>query len=146
MVFHWSLSDSKSPHVSRTLLNCSYLWVSHTDDSWWLFTGVWVTVSLLRSPGLFWVFLSILNNAVVWMVSILHLISNSFSLSSKLLGTVARASTIIGITFTLIFQRLFEFSGKVQVFVLSFCFLLTSPCELLRLQNILVNKLSLLVN
>ena len=32
------------------------LWVFHTSVNWWFFTGVWVTASLLRSPGLFLVF------------------------------------------------------------------------------------------
>ena len=32
------------------------LWVFHISVSWWFFTGVWVTESLLKSPGLFSVF------------------------------------------------------------------------------------------
>ena len=38
--------------------------VFHISVSWWFFTGVWVTVSLLKSPGLvsgFWPFLAILS-------------------------------------------------------------------------------------
>ena len=50
MVFHWSLSDSESPQISRTLL------------------------SILAYP----------NNAVIWMVLILFLISNFSSLFPKL--------------------------------------------------------------
>ena len=61
MVIHWSLSDSKSLQVSRTLLSIlsnlnnyfTHLRVSHTSISWWSFTGVWVTASLFKSPGLF---------------------------------------------------------------------------------------------
>ena len=34
--------------------------VFHTIIHWWSFTGVRVTASLLRSPGLFWVFYPIL--------------------------------------------------------------------------------------
>ena len=123
MVFHWSLSVSKSSQVSRTLLsilavlNNAVVWmvstrlstskssspfsnpsvtvpnapitigiivtcmfhsffnplkkvevliiiiiiiysfrVFYTSVSWWFSTGVWVTPSLLKSPGLFWVF------------------------------------------------------------------------------------------
>ena len=125
MVFHWSLSDSKCPQISRTLLSiltvfnnavvwmvstrsptsqssrsfnnplvtvpkapipisiiftfmfhsffnslarsryyyyyyCYLLiWVFHISVSWWSFTGVWVTASLLKFPGLssvFWPF------------------------------------------------------------------------------------------
>ena len=37
----------------------THLVVFHTCVSWWFSTGVWVTASLLRSLGLFWVFWSI---------------------------------------------------------------------------------------
>ena len=116
MVFHWGLSDGKSPQVFRTLLsnladlNKSVVWivstrpaiskspssstnllmtvprasikiiiivtfmfhyyyhyyyyyyyyyslrVFHIIVSWWYFTGVWLTASLLQSPELFPVF------------------------------------------------------------------------------------------
>ena len=52
MVFHWSLSNSKSPQVSRTLLSI----------------------------------LAVLNNAVVWMVSIHPLTSKSSSPFNNPLG------------------------------------------------------------
>ena len=38
--------------------------VFHISVSWWFFTGVWVTASLLKSPGLvlrFWAFLAVLS-------------------------------------------------------------------------------------
>ena len=38
--------------------------VFHISVSWWFFTGVWVTASLLKSPGLlsvFWPFLAVLS-------------------------------------------------------------------------------------
>ena len=38
--------------------------VFHISVNWWFFTGVWVTASLLRSPGLvsgFWLFLAMLS-------------------------------------------------------------------------------------
>ena len=135
-----------------------YYYYFHTSVSWWSFTGVWVTASLLRSPGFFWVVIFIceffhtnnswwlfievsdikssqesrtllsipanLNNVAVWMVSILPLISNSSSLSSKLLGTVPRAPTTIGITFTLIFQSFFSSLARsryLSIFSLSNC-------------------------
>ena len=66
MVFHWSLSDSRSPQVSRTLL------IILTD-----------------------------LNAVIGMVLIRPLISNSFSPFTKPLGTVLSAPITIGITVTL---------------------------------------------
>ena len=48
-----------------------------------------------------------LNHAVVWVVSILPLISNSSSFLSKYLGTVPSAPTTIGITDTLMFSSFF---------------------------------------
>ena len=55
-----SQSESHSP---RQMLGCAYtiitiysLRVFHFSVSWWSFTGVWVTASLLKSPGLFSVF------------------------------------------------------------------------------------------
>ena len=62
-IVHWSLSDRKSPQVSRTLL------------------------SILAN----------LNNAVVWIVSILPLIFNSSSSLFKPLGMVPSAPTTNGI-------------------------------------------------
>ena len=35
--------------------------VFRTTVSWWFLTGVWVTASLLKSPGLFWVLWPILK-------------------------------------------------------------------------------------
>ena len=55
---------------STCLLFC-FLWlfffiyslrVFHISVSWWSFTGVWVTASLLRSPGLF---------SILWLFSIM---------------------------------------------------------------------------
>ena len=66
MFFHWSLSDSKSPQVSRTLLSIQ----------------------------------ADLNNDVVWMVSILSLISRSLNLFSRTLRIDPSEPTAIGITVT----------------------------------------------
>ena len=68
MVFHWSLSDSKSPQVSRTLLSI----------------------------------LAVLNNIVVWMVSILPFISMSSSPFNNPLVTVPKVPITIGIIVTLL--------------------------------------------
>ena len=38
------------------MLSLFLIRVSHTNVSWWSFTGDWVTTSLLKSPGLFSVF------------------------------------------------------------------------------------------
>ena len=96
MVFHWSLSDSKSPQVSRirlrilAVLSNAVIWIVssrpptyyyyytlsgfHTSDSWWSFTGVWLTASLLKFTGLFLVFGPILiwlwSPLVIWFLSL----------------------------------------------------------------------------
>ena len=49
-----SLSDNRSPQVSRTLL--SILTDIIIIYSFWVFTWAWVTASLPRAPGLSWVF------------------------------------------------------------------------------------------
>ena len=65
MVFHSSLIDGMSPQVSKTPQHFDLskqdsiiflLRVFHTSVSWWIPAGVWVTVSLLKSPELFSVF------------------------------------------------------------------------------------------
>ena len=56
-VFLWSFS-----HQFCSFLNIYYftlLRVFHSSVSWWSSTGVWVTASLLKFPGLFSVFWSI---------------------------------------------------------------------------------------
>ena len=87
MVFHWSLSDSKS-QVSTTL------------------------------PSI----LAVLNNAVVWMVSTRPPTSKSSSPFSNPLVTVPKAPIPIGIIVTFMFQSVFQFSSKVEVFILLFIF------------------------
>ena len=85
--FHWSLNDSKSLQVSRTLQ-------------------------------------SILS---VWRVSILPLIFISSSLFSKLLESVPRAPTKIGITVTLMYHS-FLVLWQSSSICLSFHFLLVLLC------------------
>ena len=89
MVFHWSLSDSKSPQASRTRLSilAVVVWmvstrpliskssnpinnpsmtdltpyeIFHTSVNLWLFTWVWLIANNLRSSGFFSVFCPIL--------------------------------------------------------------------------------------
>ena len=88
MVFHWRLSDSKSPQVSRTLLSI----------------------------------LTVLNNAVVWMVSTRPPTSKSSSPFSNPLVIVPNAPITIGIIVTCIFHSFFQFPSKVEVFILLFTF------------------------
>ena len=88
IVFHWSLSDSEPPKISRTLLNI----------------------------------LTDLNNAVVWIVSALPSIYNSFKPFTKPYGIVSSAPITISITVTFIFHNFFWFYGKIKIFVSSFVF------------------------
>ena len=74
MVFHWSLSNSKFPQVSRTLLSIP----------------------------------AILNNVVVWMVSIRTPTSKSSSPFSNPLVTVPNAPITIGIIATCMFHSFFN--------------------------------------
>ena len=74
MVFHWSLSDSKSPQVSRTLLSI----------------------------------LAVLNNVVLWLVSIRPPTSKSSSSFNNPLVTVPKAPITIGIIVTCIFHSFFN--------------------------------------
>ena len=95
MVFHWSLSDSKSPQVSRTLLSI----------------------------------LTVLNNAVVWMVSTRPPTSKSSSPFSNPLVTVPNAPITIGIIVTCMFHSFFSSLARsryLSFFSHSFCFILWS--------------------
>ena len=101
-------------------------WVFYTSVSRWFLTRCWVTASHLKSPGLFSLF-SDHSNAVVWMVSIRHLISKSSSSCTNPLVIVPRAPIIIGITVTFMLHRFFNSLAKSRYwsfFSLSFNFTL----------------------
>ena len=87
MVFHWSLSESKSPQVSRTLLSI----------------------------------LTVLNIAVVWMVSTRSQTSKSSSPFSNPLVIVANARITIGMIVTCMFHS--AFNSLTRLRYLSFFFL-----------------------
>ena len=70
-----------------------------TNFNCWSFTGVWDTISFLMSSGHFWIFYP----TVIWMVSILPLISHSFCLLFRHLEIIPRAPIIIRITNTYVF-------------------------------------------
>ena len=74
--------------------------------------------------------LAVLNNLIVWMVSIRPLTSKSSSPFNNHLGTVPKAPITISTIVTFIFHRFFfQFSSKVVVltlFSLSFSFILRS--------------------
>ena len=81
--------------------------VFHISVSWWSFTGVWVTASLLKSPGL-----AVLNNTVVWMVSTRPPTFKSSSPSNSPLVTVPNAPITIGITVTFMFHSFFNSQAR----------------------------------
>ena len=95
MVFHWNLSDSKSPQVSRTLLSI----------------------------------LTVLNNAVVWMVSIRPPTSESSSPFNNPLVTVPKVPITSGILVTCMFHSFFNSLARsryLSFFSHSFSFILWS--------------------
>ena len=63
--------------------------------------------AIVRIISLITIIIPIITRAVVWVFSILPLISNSFSLFSKTVGTVPSAPTITGILVTKRFHRFF---------------------------------------
>ena len=107
MVFHRSLSDSKSLLLSLLLLLLFYyLRVFH------------ISVSDNKFPQVSRTLLSILvelNNAVVWIVSTYPLILKPSCPFTNPLVTVPRAPITIGITVIFMFYGFFQFPSKVQV-------------------------------
>ena len=95
MVFHWSLSDSKSPQISRTLLSI----------------------------------LTVLNNAVVWMVSTRLPTFKSSNPFSNPLVSLPKAPITIGIIVTFKFHSFFNYLARSRYLALfshSFSFILWS--------------------
>ena len=153
MVFNWSFSDSKSPTLSLNiqanlgnaliwtastwslickssyrfwglLLSLYYLWVIHIWVTWSSFTWVWVTASLLGSPGLFFSVFKQIFMLCFWL-SPLVLISKSSSAFTSFLEIVPSAT----ITVIFMFQFFFSSLAKckyVSLFSFSFIFTLWS--------------------
>ena len=122
IVYHWCLSDSKCLQVSRSLLLLLLLLytfrVFHTSISWWFFTEVWVTASLLKSPGLFSVFWpSSIMLSFGWSPLVRQLTKSSRPFNNPLV-TVPKAPITIGTIVTFMFHSFFQFSCKVEVFIL----------------------------
>ena len=85
------------------------------------------------------------NNAVVWMVSILPLISSATRPLSKPLRTVPNALTVSVTVTPCLFGFFFFFVlWHGPSIWLSFCFLLISLCSSLKRQNLLDGKFSFL--
>ena len=96
--------------------------------SWWSFTGVWVTASLLKSPGLFSVLWPI-SLTVVWMVSIRFPTSKSSNPFNSPLVSVPNAPITIGIIVSFMFYSFFNSLARlryVSFFSISFSFILWS--------------------
>ena len=119
MVFYWSLIDSRSSQVFRTLLRIVadyyyFLRCFHTSVNWWSFTGVWVTASIFKSTGLLSVSRTPLStlvdqgNAVIWMMPARLPISRSSNHLSKPLESVLIAPVLIGITVTFMLHNFFS--------------------------------------
>ena len=94
--------------------------VFHISVSWWVFfTGVWVTASVLKSPGLVSSILAVLSDAVVWIVSTRP--SRPFN---NPFVTVPNAPITIGTIVTFMFRSFLKFSSKVEVLIFFFLLLL----------------------
>ena len=89
----------------QSIFQRGMLWGYFFHISLWYFTGVKGTASLYRTHHSI---LAYLIKAVVWMIKILPLISNSSSLSLKSFGTLQSAPVTIGITVTLMFNSCFS--------------------------------------
>ena len=143
MVFHWSLSDSKFPQVSRTHLSIladlyyyknynyyfSFKRVFHTSVSWSFFTGGWVTVSRTQVSKTLLNTQPALNNTVIWMVSTRLLISKSSFPCINPLVTFPSTPIRIGIPVVFIFHCFFSSlarSKHLSRFSLFFSFILWS--------------------
>ena len=97
--------------------------IFHTSLSWWFLIRVSVKSNLYWFSRSFFSILSDLNNAGVCMVSILPLIFNTDTLSSKILWTFPEISTIIIVLSpSPSCSTAFSISSMVQGFFLSFTF------------------------
>ena len=122
MVFYWSLRDSKSPQVSRTLLSILADLNAGLED-----LKIRRRVKTIQS----------------WMVFTRRLISKSSSLCTNPLVTVPSAPIAIGITVTFILHFFFcSLARHLSFFSLSFCFSLYQ----LKWQSLLFGSFSFFVN
>ena len=68
--------------------------VFHISVSWWFLTGIWVTASLLKSPGLF---------SVLWLISTVQ-VSSSLQDSSQYSGWSQQCCSLDGLHLSSYFQ------------------------------------------
>ena len=99
-----------------------YLWVFNTSVRWWLFIGIW-NLQISRT------LLSILadfSNAVVWVVLVRPLISNSSNSFSQPLEIVLSVLITISITVNFIFHSFFSPLARSKcLFLFSFSLIFT---------------------
>ena len=106
--------------------------VFHISVSWWSFTGVWVTASLLKSPQVFRTclrILAILSSAVVWIVSTRPPTSKSSRPFNNPLVIVPNAPITSGTIVTFMFHSFLNSLSRsryLSFFSLSFRFILLS--------------------
>ena len=143
MIFHWSLSDSKFPQVSRTLL--SILAVLSNVVIWIISTRIIIIIIIIYSFRVFHWSLSdskcpqvsrprlsilvVLNNAVVWMISSRLATSKSSRPINNPLFTVPKAPITIGTIITIMFHSFFNSLARsryLSFFSHSFSFILWS--------------------
>ena len=111
------------------LLLLLFIRVFHISVSWWFFTGVWVTASLLKSIRTRLRILAVLSNAVVWIVSTRPPTSKSFWPFNNPLVIVPNAPITIGTIVTFMFHSFFNSLARsryLSFFSLSFRFILWS--------------------
>ena len=123
--FHLHLFDGVRFQNSQVMVSFLFtersdLLLFHSFESfyisvrWWFLPGDWVTASLR--------ILSDLNNAVVWMVPTLPLISKFSNCCTNSLVVVPRAPITTGIAVTFMFHSFFQFPSKVLVLIFLFAF------------------------
>ena len=114
--------------TSSIIITYLLIRVFHISFSWWSFTGVWVTASLLKSPGrfsIFWLF----STMLLFGWSPLVLQRPSLPVPLNPLVTVPNALKMIDIIITFMFHSFFYSLARsryLSFFSLSFSFILWS--------------------
>ena len=98
--------------------------IFHTSVSLRSFAGVWVAASFFRT---LLTFLADLKNVVVWMVSILPLIPNSSSLSSKRTTTICKVQVFVYLSAFMLNLLSAGMIKSINKFLSSFFFFSSSP-------------------
>ena len=86
--------------------------VFHISFSRWFLTEVWVTASLLKSPGLS--ILAVLSNAIIWIVSTRPPTSKFSMPFNNPLVIVPKAPITIGTIVTFMSHSLFNFLARLR--------------------------------